>query len=142
MDVCGNDGRQSLHRHKRLVFNRTVLFVDWKNVNIPLIFIPNKIEEKKFFCFRTNKESCRMFWYSALISLIIVFISVSVALTIYLYTFFVPHRNCKMNSMFISIASGSCFVFFIFAIFVASKNSKIISDLNWFKIQVWANFVW
>lgn len=71
------------------------------------------------------KERCKFIWYLALIILILVFIGISISMTIYLFTFFVPNENCKFNSMFITTVSGSCFVFFIFAIFVAAKTSKM-----------------
>jgi hypothetical protein len=72
-----------------------------------------------------RKERCKVVWYLALILLILVFIGIFILLTIYLFTFFVPERHCKFNSMLISIVSGSCCVFFIFAIVVAAKTSEM-----------------
>lgn len=71
-----------------------------------------------------QKERCKIIWYLALILLILLFIGVYILLTIYLFTFFVPDMNCRFNSMFISLISGSCCVFFIFAIIVAAKTNK------------------
>jgi hypothetical protein len=71
----------------------------------------------------TSNRKCKCFWYSILIILIVFFIAFSVTLTIYLYINFVPDMKCKWNNLFISIISGSCFIFFIFAICVAAKTS-------------------
>jgi hypothetical protein len=71
-----------------------------------------------------QKERCRIIWYILLVILILTFIGLAVSMTLYLFTFFVPHKYCKLNSTFISIMSSSCFIFFIFAIIVAAKTSK------------------
>lgn len=72
-----------------------------------------------------RKERCRIIWYLVLIFLILIFIGIYVSLTIYLFTFFVPDEQCKFNSWFIGTVSGSCCVFFVFAIIVAAKTSKL-----------------
>lgn len=71
-----------------------------------------------------RKKRCKVVWYLALILLILIFIGIYTMLTIYLFTFFVPERHCRFNSMLISVVSGSCCFFFIFAIVVAAKTSK------------------
>ncbi len=76
------------------------------------------------------KENCKIFWYIILILLIITLIGFAIALTIYLFTYFVPNKNCKFNNMVISIVSGSCFMFFIFAIIVAAKTSNLKTQLT------------
>lgn len=72
-----------------------------------------------------QKENCKVIWYISLIIMIIIFIGISISLTIYLFTNFVPNQNCKLNNMLISFVSGSCFLFFIFAVIVAAKTSMI-----------------
>ena len=71
-----------------------------------------------------NKKSCRFLWYTSLVLLIVIFISISILMTIYLFTYFVPNKMCKFNNLFISFVSGSCFLFFIIAIFIAAIRSK------------------
>ncbi|CAF0848575.1 unnamed protein product [Brachionus calyciflorus] len=71
-----------------------------------------------------NKTRCKFVWYISLIILIIVFVALSILMTIYLFTNFVPNTKCKLNNLLISFVSSSCFMFFIFAIFVAAKTKK------------------
>lgn len=73
-----------------------------------------------------KKESCKIIWYTSLVLLIITFIGLAISMTLYLFTFFVPYKYCKLNSTFISIMSCSCFIFFIFAIIVAAKTSNFL----------------
>ena len=70
-----------------------------------------------------NKNSLKCVWYILLISLIVTFIALTILLTIYLFTFFVPQQDCRLNSLFVSTVSGACFFFLIFAICVAAKTN-------------------
>ena len=77
-----------------------------------------------------NREKCKILWYLTLIILIILFVSISIVLTIYLYINFVPKKECLMNSFFISFICSACFFFLLFAILVAAKTSNLTSLLT------------
>ncbi len=70
------------------------------------------------------KRRCRAVWYICLIGLVLGFVAAYTTLTIYLFVVFVPSEKCQFNSWFIGGLSGTCCLFFCFAIIVAAKTSK------------------
>jgi len=71
-----------------------------------------------------RRQRCRAVWYVCLIGLVLGFVTAYTSLTIYLFVAFVPEERCHFNSWFIGGLSGTCCLFFCFAIVVAAKTSK------------------